>query len=311
MVSTVLLFALCAAPVTPPSARVAYAEALERVDAAPDVAQAAAAVTLRREAPRPGFFTSNPQLTAQPGLRSDNGQLGPEGQLTLQQAFNLNGLGAARVQVVEREVEFARAEQRVLRQERRLAVSVAWLTLWAAQEAANTAHDEERVSKDLVARLTRAAETGAGTKVELAAARAFAAEAAALHLEWEGRRVEAGAALAELLGLEEIAEANGPLPELAARDEATPRALLRVEQAKGALSAEEARAREVTAQWGPQLQVSLQGGREAPSQWFGNFGLGRTRPSSRVAVAKSRRIARRCCGCRATSPPKRAARVCV
>ena len=81
------------------------------------------------------------------------------------------------MQVVEREVEHAQAELRVLRQERRLAVSVAWLTLWAAQEAANTAHDEERVAKELVTRLTRAAETGAGTRVELAAARAFAAEA--------------------------------------------------------------------------------------------------------------------------------------
>ncbi len=71
---------------------------------------------------------------------------------------------------------------------------------------------------------------------------------------------------------------EGPLPELTLRDDAAPRALLRVEQAKGALSVEEARAREVTAQWGPQLQVSLQGGREAPSQWFGNFGLGLTLP---------------------------------
>jgi hypothetical protein len=128
MVSLLLVITLCAAPVTPPSARVGYGEALERVDAAPDVAHPAAAVSFRREAPRPGFFTSNPQLTAQPGLRADNGQLGPEGQLTLQQSLNLNGLGAARVQVVEREVEHAKAELRVLRQERRLAVSVAWLT---------------------------------------------------------------------------------------------------------------------------------------------------------------------------------------
>lgn len=278
MVTLVVLLALTAEPATPPASRVGYDQALARVDSAPDVAQAAAAVGVRREAPAPGFFSSNPQLTAQPGFRSDDGQLGPEGQLTLQQSLSLSGLGAARREVLQREVELARLDHRLQRQERRLAVSLAWLTLWAAQEASRTAHDEELVSRDLVARLSRAAERGAGTRVELAAARALAAEAASLHLEWEGRRVEAGAALSALLGQRELAEAEGPLPSVEPSDVAGPATNLAVSRAREALSAEQARAEEVAAQWGPQLQLSLQGGREAPRQWFGNFGVGLTLP---------------------------------
>ena len=78
MVSLLLVITLCAAPVTPPSARVGYGEALERVDAAPDVAHPAAAVSFRREAPRPGFFTSNPQLTAQPVSAPTTGSSAPK-----------------------------------------------------------------------------------------------------------------------------------------------------------------------------------------------------------------------------------------
>lgn len=271
------LIILLAAPVTPESARVDYATALEQVDASPEVSQANAAATLRKEGPRPGFFTSNPQLTAQPGFRTEAGQGGVEGQLTLQQSLNLNGLGAARVAVVERDADVARLEHRVLRQERRIAVSNAWLTLWAAQEGSRIAHEEETVAQELVDRLVRATATGASTKVELATAKSFAAEAAALHLDWEGRRVEAGAELADLLGLSEIAEATGPLPPAASLTGGE-LSTLKVEKAKRDLEAEQARAAEVTAQWGPQLQVSLQGGHEATAQWFGNVGLGLTLP---------------------------------
>ncbi len=271
---------LSASPVSPGSAPLRFEDALARVDSTGDVSAAAAAVRTRKAGLATlGAFTSNPQLVAQPGLRTEQGPPAPEGQLTLTQSFNLGGLSGARRAVARDEAEVAALQHRLLRQERRIAVAQAWLETWAAQAASATAHEEEDSAKDLLARLQRNVASGAVTRVELATARAFAAEAAALHLEWEGRRVEAGAALASLLGLEEIALAEGPPPTFGAtRVAVEPSSLLPVKVAAAELRTEKNRGGEVQAQWATQLQVSLQGGREAPNQWFGNVGLGITLP---------------------------------
>jgi|APLak6261675434_1056106.scaffolds.fasta_scaffold00757_5 outer membrane protein TolC len=271
---------ISASPVSPGHAAVRFDEALSRVDAAGDVAGAEAGVRVRRDGlSKLGAFTSNPQLVAQPGMRTEGGALGAEGQLTLTQSFNLGGLAGARRVVASDEAEVAALQHRLLRQERRIAVARAWLETWAAQAASDTAHEEEDSAKELLARLERNVASGAVTRVELATARAFAAEASALHLEWEGRRVEAGATLASLLGLDAIALADGPAPSFeAARVAVEPSALLPVKVAQGELRTEQNRGDEVKAQWATQLQVSLQGGREAPSQWFGNVGFGVTLP---------------------------------
>lgn len=271
---------LSASPVSPGSTAVRFQDALDRVDAAGDVSGAAAAAQLRRGAlSKLGAFTSNPQLVAQPGVRADQGTLGPEGQLTLTQSFNLGGLAGARRAVAQDEAEVTGLQHRLLRQERRIAVAHAWLETWAAQAASETAHEEEDSARELLARLERNVASGAVTRVELATARAFAAEAAALHLEWEGRRVEAGATLATLLGLDAIALAEGPAPAFEdARVALEPSSLLPVKVAAAELRTEQHRGEEAKAQWATQLQLSMQGGREAPSQWFGNVGLGITLP---------------------------------
>jgi outer membrane protein TolC len=270
---------LSASPVSP-GTPVRFDEALAGVDTAADVTGAAAAARARKGALSGlSVFTSNPQLVAQPGLRTENGSLGPEGQLTLTQSFNLGGLAGARRAVAREEAEVATLEHRLLRQERRIAVARAWLETWAAQAASETAHEEEAAARELLARLERNVASGAVTRVELATARAFAAEAAALHLEWEGRRVEAGATLATVLGLDEIALADGPAPSFEdPRLAVEPASLLPVKMAAAGLRTEQHRGDEVKAQWATSLQVSLQGGREAPNQWFGNVGLGITLP---------------------------------
>lgn len=278
--SWLLPLLLVASPVTPTGSSVRFEEALARVDAAGDVSGAAAGAKERREGlARLGSFTSNPQLLAQPGLRTEGTAGGVEGQLTLTQSFNLGGLASARRTVARDEAEVSGLQHRALRQERRIAVAHAWLETWAAQAASATAHEEEEVARELLARLERSAATGGVTRVEVATARAFAAEAAALHLEWEGRRVESGAQLAMLLGLDAIATAEGPVPSFElARVELAPASMLAVKVLAGEVRSEQGRAEEVKAQWATQLQVSLQGGHDAPNQWFGNVGLGVTLP---------------------------------
>ncbi|MFZ5446641.1 MAG: TolC family protein [Myxococcota bacterium] len=272
---------LCATPVAPGGTPIRFADALARVDAAADVAGASEAARIRRDGlgRLNSVFTSNPQLTLQPGYRTETNGAGLEGQLTLQQSFNLGGLARARRAVAEEEASVAGSMHRLTRLERRISVAELWLETWAAQAASDAAHEEEDAAKELITRLEHAQSTGGVTKVELATARAFAAEAAALHLEWEGRRVEAGAALADLLGLDHIALADGPLPEFVTSGVTLdPRRHARVLVAEAEVRAERERAVETKAQWATQLQVSLQGGHDAPDQWFGNVGLGVTLP---------------------------------
>jgi outer membrane protein TolC len=177
------------------------------------------------------------------------------------------------------DTEQAALEHRLVRQERRLAVASAWVELWAAQEASRLAHEEEANTRELLARLERASTSGGSTRVELATARAFAAELAALHLEWEGRRVDAAAVVAQLLGAPTLVEASGALP--AGEGDVTrltaPKQLS-VTLAQREVDGERARLDESVAQWGTQLQVSLLGGHEAPAQWFAGVGLGVTLP---------------------------------
>ena len=193
MWSLVGLF-LCASPVTPEGAAIRFDDALARVDEVSDVAGAAEAAKLRRDGvSRLGSFTSNPQFTVQPGFRADGTTTQPEAQLTLQQSVNLGGLAGARRAVAQEEAAVATTSHRAQRIERRVAVASAWLETWAAQEASRTAHEEEQAAKDLLARLERAQGTGGVTRVELATARAFAAEAAAPPFrEWPGAVVWQG-----------------------------------------------------------------------------------------------------------------------
>jgi len=255
---------------------------LARVDEAPEITAGKAAVTERASGlSSQHFFTSNPQLSVQPGLRNESRATRPEGQLTLSQSFNLGGLGAARAAVARNETERQRWQLQVLRKTRRVEVAEAWLATWSAQETVHAA-DEARVNaEELHARLKGAARGGGVTRVEVATAAAFAAEASAFHLEWEGRLVDAGTRLSRLLGLPSIATVGDRLPELPTADLslALEERFPEVRLIAADVSAEQERLAESRAQWATQLQVSVQAGHEAPGQWFGNVGLGATLPA--------------------------------
>jgi outer membrane protein TolC len=272
---------LVVVPVSPGAAAIGFDEALSAVEAAADLAGLKAAAQRRREGVSSlGLLTSNPQLNFQPGARTEGVTTGPEGQLTLTQSFNLGGLGFARKARAREEAEVASLQVRALRQQRLTEVALAWLDTWAAQTAAAAAHAQETEAHELLSTLERASTTGGVTRVEVATARAFAAEAAALHLEWEGRRVDSGALLSSLLGLHAIAIAEGPLPTFPEVEAAVLQATvsLPTKVIAGELKAEQQRTEETKAMWATSLQLSAQGGREFPNQWFGNLGLGVTLP---------------------------------
>jgi len=262
------------------AAPVGFDAALARVESSPELTGVTAALATRQGAlPTLSRFTSNPQVTLEPGLRHENGALGADVRVGVSQAFNLGGLSAARRGLASEEAREAAVLRLSLLQQRRLEVARAWLDTWVAQQAARAAHDEQASAQQLLIRLARAVTTGAVTKVDVATARAFAAELAAVHLDWEGRRIEAGAALSTLLGFTELATAEGPLPQLSLEALAVaPDALLEVRAADAALRAEAQRAEETKALWAPQLLVTVLGGHEAPRLYFGAVALGFTLP---------------------------------
>lgn len=281
-VSPLLPVLLAAAPLT-------WAEALARADQSPALTAAREAAATRQEAQgRLGAMTSNPVVYAQPGVRTEGGtSTGPEGQLSVQQSFNLAGLASARREVAGLDLDAARHDARARRKRLRIAVAQAWLDTWALTEAARAVHDEKKSADELVERLTRAAAVDAVTKLDLATARAFAAEAHAYHLDLEGRAVDASGRLAVLLGLDGLATVTGPPPDLDALaapplEQAAQLPALRLLEAQ--VASEKARAGEVAAQSGTALQVQLQGGHEAPTQWYANVSLGVTLPLFDVAL---------------------------
>ncbi len=268
-------------PLALSAAPLSFEEALARADAAPEQVAARDAVGVRRDGlAHLGRLTSNPTLSLQPGFRTEGEGPRPEGQLTLSQGFNLGGLSSARRGAAAAELEAARLGVTRSRTERRVAVARAWLETWAAQRLHDPTLAEADAAKALVAKLERLVAGGGVTTADVASARAFAAEAAAFHLSWEGRRFEAGAHLALLLGLPDVVTVAPEAPSLAALEvdlsvaEALPEARLRAREAEAA----ERRVAEAQAQYSTQLQLSLQGGHEAPTQWYGNVGVGVTLP---------------------------------
>jgi cobalt-zinc-cadmium efflux system outer membrane protein len=274
-VMTVLTALLAATPVS-------FDAALALAEEAPAVSAAQRAAALReRVSGRLTSMTSNPAVSLQPGVRTDSGATGPEGQVTVQQSFNLAGLAGARRDTAAHELTASRLELRGRRRELRVEVARAWLTTWALTEASRAVLEDETSAKELVQRIERVVASDGLTRVDLAQARAFAAEARALHLELEGQAVEAGGRLASLLGLEDVATVVGPVPAFAAAEDVAPSAaagLPGVRRLEALLEAERSRGVEASAQYGTGLQLQVQGGHEAVSQWYGNVSLGVTLP---------------------------------
>lgn len=264
------------------STPISFDEALTRADRAPEVSAALGASAARQDAlGRLGHMTANPLLQAQPGLRTENGATLPEGQLTLQQSFNVAGLSSARRETAAKELDAARWEARGRRRDLRIAVARAWLDTWALTEASHAVLEEEAMAKELLLRIQKAVASDGLTRVDLASAKAFAAEARAFHLALEGQAIDAGGRLAVLLGLDDIATVDGPLPGLGETPAPVADAAFTwpgVKLLEAQVVGERSRGDEAVAQYGTGLQVQLQGGKEAPSQWFANLAVGVTLP---------------------------------
>jgi outer membrane protein TolC len=277
-------------------------QALARVDEAADVTAADAAATERRDAVKQlPALTSNPTVLLQPGLRAESGAVRPEGQLSVTQGFNVAGLAQARHDVAEHDAVQARALALERRWQRRVQVARAWLDAWAANAATRAAQEDVDHARELVTRLGRAEASGGVTKADLASARAFAAEAEAFLLAWEGRSVDAGAALSMLLGLDELAVVGDAAPELPTMsvEGLTARVPPHVRLLDAQLAAASSRALEAAAQWGTQLQVSVSGAHEAPTAWLAGVGVGVTLPlfeRGQADVAMQRALATRLTG---------------
>lgn len=252
-------------------------------EVSPELTAAQSALHERRDAlDAQSLVTSNPQISVQPGFRKEGTAVGPEGQLTVTQSIQLGGLGHIRKELFRRELIVQQESLAVMRKRRRLDVSQSWLSVWSAQVAERAAEEAKHSAWALVDRLERAAAQGGFTKVDVATARAFAAEATALQLEWEGQVVERGTQLARLLGLDHIVAVSQDLPLFESKSFAAVSPKSETPELRAAnanLEAEQERISEVKAQWVPQLQLSLQGGHESPGQWFGNVGVGATIPA--------------------------------
>ncbi|MEN9797978.1 MAG: hypothetical protein RL653_1674 [Pseudomonadota bacterium] len=285
MVWTALLTGLLAG-----AGELGFEEAVALAARAPDVAGTAAAAQLqRRLAGEIPTLTANPTVLVQPQVRhiEQQGQ-GPELQLGVSQAFNLSGLGAARREGARREADATAAQGRALEAERRVSAAAAWLDAWGAQATAVLAAEEEAQAKELVPRVARALALGGATRPELAEAQAFEAEARLEHLDWEGRRVEAGVRLGQLLGLSHaVARVQQSLPAplppealaTAASDAPSPERAADVRAARAGADEERAREAETRAERGWQLQLAAGGAHEYPNNWYGYTGASVTLPA--------------------------------
>lgn len=260
-----LALVVAAAPLT-------FDEALSLSAQAPQVAAAERASRARSEAaPKVSSLQMNPSVGLQPGVRINSLGTGPELIGTLSQSFNVAGYGAARKEAFALEVAHEQRGAKLEAHLARLSVAEAWLAAWSAQGMLAEARRELELARELGAKVERAAKSGALTRVDAAAVRAWVAEAQLAVLAAEGQVFDAGVELNRALGLDasapaEVSSTLPGFPEVsgAALDESVSRAdqAPAVRTARLLEDAEEARARELLASKGTWLQLGATGGRE-------------------------------------------------
>ncbi|MCU0697531.1 MAG: TolC family protein [Myxococcaceae bacterium] len=217
------------------------------------------------------LLVANPAVFVQPGVRRlGTGAVGPEAYVGVTQDVSLSGAGSSRRASARREVESAIAERRLARRQLRLEVAARWLSLWSAQALLESAREEARLAQDWAAKVERAAATGGFTRVDVAVARAWQAEAVLTALSLEGTVFQRGIALNRVLSLARTtpARASPALPALGGEGDKRPRLsddVTRsplVEAADAASDAQRLRTEELLAGRGTTLQVGAMGWRE-------------------------------------------------
>ena len=272
---------------SPEPAPLSFTEALALAQRAPLPEAAARALEARRAMDARLAPLANPQLVVEPGWRRSEAAGGLDLRVGVAQPFNLSGHGAARAEAARLETEVLSEEARSLLLARRLSVAEAWLLLWAAEQAQAQAAEEVRLAGELRQAVASAAALGAATALDVAEATTYAAEARLAELDAQGRVAERRAAFSRQVGGRGAGpvSASGPLPEVALPSEALwpelrarasrlPQVVSRVFQAR----AERARADEVRAARGFQLQLGVAALREYDGAVGGVATVGVTPP---------------------------------
>ncbi|WP_375742434.1 TolC family protein [Corallococcus interemptor] len=285
MVVVLTAFLLAASP-EPTS--MSFAEALALAERAPlPAATARAVVSQRAEASRVSSL-SNPQLVVEPGWRtSATAGSGLDLRVGVAQPFHLSGLGSARKEAVRRETQALSEEARSALLARRLTVAEAWLSLWAAEQAQARAAEEARLADAFREAVESAAALGAATKLDVAEAATYAADARLTELDVQGVAIARRTELSRQVGARQAVSvtATGPLPEVALPEESRwpalqeraaslPEVTARMSLAR----AERARADEAKAARGLQLQLGVAALREYDGAVGGVATVGLTPP---------------------------------
>ena len=251
------------------AAPLSFDDALSLSAKAPLVTASERAVVGRREAAaNASSLQANPTIGIQPGVRSNTLGIGPEVIGSLSQSLNVSGFGGARREALAREVSHEQVGAKLEAHRARLSAAEAWLMAWSAQGVLAEAQRELELARDLGARFERAGKSGAVTKADAAAIRAWVAEAQLAVLSAEGEVFDSGVQLNRVLGLDaaEPARVTQTLPSVELTDQAG--SLARAEKAPAVRAAaqleeaEGARARELLASKGTWVQVGATGGRE-------------------------------------------------
>lgn len=285
MVVALTAFLLAASPEPTP---LSFAEALALAEHAPlPTATARAVESHRAEASRVSSL-SNPQLVVEPGWRrSDAAGSGLDLRVGVAQPFHLSGLGATRKEAVRLETRTLSEEARSALLARRLTVAEAWLSLWAAEQAQVRAAEEVRLADAFREAVESAAALGAATKLDVAEAATYVADARLTELDIQGVVAERRAEFSRQVGARQAGPvtATGPLPEVAlpaesqwpalqARAANLPEVTARMSLAR----AERARADEAKAAKGFQLQLGVAALREYDGAVGGVATVGLTPP---------------------------------
>ncbi len=284
----VLLVTLLAAAPASDSQPLSFEDAQAQAAKAALPASLARAVETRRvwDARLPAL-AANPTLSVIPGRRAQPDGPGFEMTVGVEQPLFLSNLAGA-------QRDAARAETRALEKEavaalldRRLEVARAWLTLWAAQQAAASAAQEAELAGTLRKSVAEALALGGATRLELAEAEGFEAEARLAGLSRDAEVTHARLSLAVLLGHPPSAAlvAAEALPAVAlppASEEsrwlARAGELPEAEARRLLGAADLARAAEVRAARGWQVTLGAQGVREYYGGFSGLLMVGVTPP---------------------------------
>lgn len=253
---------------------IGFAEALTMARRAPALVASEAALARRAElAAQVPWLTTNPALIAQPGVRRTvQGSVGPEGYLGFMQELSLAGAGPSRQAAARAELVAEQMDHLALHRAVTLNAAQAWFSLWVAQTALAAASEELALTQDWDAKVLRGAASGGFTRVDVAVANAYRAEAELALLSLQGEVFVRGVALNRALGLDASrpATAAAALPDFGEPPEAheDERVLAQASSAPGPragvaqVAVERARGVELETMKGTSLQVGALGWRE-------------------------------------------------